>query len=123
MKIQTMRIGLRDMHFYAYHGVLPQERIVGNHFIAQLSLWANVERAMYTDELEGTISYAEAYDLLCQEIAQPSQLLEHVVWRCVERLFAAFPQLERVEMTLEKHQPPLSGQVEASSFTLTADRD
>ena len=42
MKIEAMKISLEEMHFYAYHGVFPQERCVGNDFVLQLTLWAEV---------------------------------------------------------------------------------
>ena len=46
MKIEAMKISLEEMHFYAYHGVLDQERKVGNHFTLQLTAWTQVEKSL-----------------------------------------------------------------------------
>ena len=42
-------IKLNGMRFYAYHGVMPQERKVGNQFIVNLEIEAPVERAVETE--------------------------------------------------------------------------
>ena len=44
------------MKFYAYHGVLEQERRVGNTFVVDLTLTAHVENVVQTDPLEDTIN-------------------------------------------------------------------
>lgn len=43
MTFEPLEIALRNLHFYAHHGVLPQEREVGAHFT--LNLWLTVEHA------------------------------------------------------------------------------
>ena len=57
----TTRIELEAMKFYAYHGVMPQEAKVGNHFVVNLVLTASLEQAVKSDELEDTINYATVY--------------------------------------------------------------
>lgn len=79
MTFEPLEIALRNLHFYAHHGVLPQEREVGAHFT--LNLWLTVEHAepaIEEDRLEGTISYADVYELAKEEMGRPSQLLEQV---------------------------------------------
>ena len=94
MKIEAMKISLEEMHFYAYHGVFPQERRVGNDFVLQLTLWAEVAGSLEHDDLTETISYADVYEVVKAEMAIPSQLLEHVVGRISRRLFEDFPRLD-----------------------------
>ena len=123
MKITTTKIDLQDMHFYAYHGVMEQERRVGNHFVLQLSVWAEVTPSLYSDRIEDTVSYAEIYEVIAQEMAIPSLLLEHVVGRIGERLFKTFHQIIHISLTLSKTKPPLPGEVSKASFILEASRD
>ena len=42
----TTRIELKEMRFYAYHGVMPQETKVGNNFVVNLILTAPLEQAV-----------------------------------------------------------------------------
>ena len=44
-------------------GVLPQETQVGNDYVVNLDVSYDFSRAMETDELAGTLNYAELYEL------------------------------------------------------------
>ena len=118
-----MKITLHEMRFYAYHGVFPQEQRVGNQFVIELTFWADVAGSVRSDELEETISYADVYEVIKAEMAIPSHLLEHVVGRISEHLFATFPRMQRLILTLSKCNPPFPGEVQSAAFTLEASRD
>lgn len=122
MKIEAMKITLHEMRFYAYHGVFAQEQRVGNYFIVELSFWADIAESLHRDELEETISYADVYEVIKTEMAIPSRLLEHVVGRISERLFANFPRMQRIALTLSKCNPPFPGEVHSAAVTLEACR-
>ena len=122
MKIEAMKITLHEMRFYAYHGVFAQEQRVGNHFIVELSFWSDIAESLHRDELEETISYADVYEVIKAEMAIPSRLLEHVVGRISERLFATFPRMQRIALTLSKCNPPFPGEVHSAAVTLEAYR-
>lgn len=122
MKIEAMKITLHKMRFYAYHGVFAQEQRVGNHFIVELTFWADIAESLHRDELEETISYADVYEVIKAEMAIPSRLLEHVVGRISERLFATFPRMQRIALTLSKCNPPFPGEVHSAAVTLEACR-
>ena len=122
MKIEAMKITLHEMRFYAYHGVFAQEQRVGNYFIVELSFWADIAESLHRDELEETISYADVYEVIKAEMAIPSRLLEHVVGRIGQRLFATFPRMQRIALTLSKCNPPFPGEVHSAAVTLEACR-
>ena len=122
MKIEAMKITLHEMRFYAYHGVFAQEQRVGNHFIVELTFWADIAESLHRDELEETISYADVYEVIKAEMSIPSRLLEHVVGRISERLFATFPRMQRIALTLSKCNPPFPGEVHSAAVTLEACR-
>ena len=122
MKIEAMKITLHKMRFYAYHGVFAQEQRVGNHFIVELTFWADIAESLHRDELEETISYADVYEVIKAEMTIPSRLLEHVVGRISERLFATFPRMQRIALTLSKCNPPFPGEVHSAAVTLEASR-
>lgn len=122
MKIEAMKITLHEMRFYAYHGVFAQEQRVGNHFIVELTFWADIAESLHRDELEETISYADVYEVIKAEMAIPSRLLEHVIGRISERLFATFPRMQRIALTLSKCNPPFPGEVHSAAVTLEACR-
>ncbi len=109
------KIELRDLKFFAYHGVLHQETQVGNNFIINITLTAPLQKAMESDNLEDTINYATVYDLIKKEMNTPSCLLEHVAGRILYTLKDHFPLLTEIELILSKLNPPFGGDVYAAS--------
>ena len=112
------QIELEAMHFYAYHGVAPQERTVGNHFTVTLRLTAPFERAVTSDNLNDTINYASVYETVRDEMNRPSHLLEHAAGRILCALKNRFPQLTAIEVKLSKLNPPFGGDLQAASVIL-----
>lgn len=118
-----LTINLDQMQFYAYHGVLEQERAVGNTFVVDLSLTLSKTTSLYQDELDETINYALVYDAVAEEMYKPSQLLEHVVGRIAQRLFGDFPLIARLTIQLSKQKPPFSADIQAARISLTIERE
>lgn len=107
--ISAAQIELRGLSFFAYHGVLPEEREGGNTFVVDLVLDADLSRAACTDELADTVNYAEVYEVVRREMDVPSQLLEHVCGRIATALLNGFSALQRVEVCVVKKNPPIEG--------------
>ncbi len=121
MQLLETKVTLNNLHFYAAHGVLPQERIVGGHYDVSLTLWLkNAELAVMTDRLDGTVNYAAVYDLVRQVMAVPSHLLEHVAGRILQILFVHYRQVAEAEVTVCKNNPPMGGDTGGASVTLRA---
>ena len=113
MKATDMYIRMEGMKFYAFHGVLPQENLVGAYYDVDLKLKTDFTRAAETDELEGTINYADIHATVKEEMAISSQLLEHVCQRIARRLFHDFPAVEAIDIRLSKENPPMGACAES----------
>lgn len=107
MQIQSSYITLRGVRMHARHGVLPQETVVGADFIVDVRVGYNVERAIVTDDVRDTLSYADIYDIVKREMARPSRLVEHVAGRMGEALLKAFPAIVSVDLSVTKVNPPM----------------
>ena len=117
MKMES-RIKLKGMQFYAYHGVMEQERQIGNYFTVDLVLKVNVEKAVYSDRLEDTINYADIFQRVKEEMEIPSKLLEHVAGRIITRLKKEYPSIEKIKLSIAKQRPPVGGEVKEAVITL-----
>lgn len=53
-------VEINGLRIFARHGVLPQERQVGNLFEVSAHLVYPMDRALEHDDLGGTLNYAEA---------------------------------------------------------------
>ena len=107
MTFKNSYIHLKDLRFYAFHGVLPQEKSVGAYFILNICVKVDVERAALTDELSDTVSYADIYQIAKEEMQVTSKLLEHVAGRICKRLYQEFSSAEAVDITMEKENAPI----------------
>lgn len=107
MKTSAMYIYMEGVKFFARHGVDPQETIVGANFMVDMKIKTDFSRAARTDELTGTISYADVYAVVKEEMQTPSRLLEHVCERIGQRLFHDFPSIEEIVLQLSKENPPM----------------
>lgn len=107
MTFKNSYIHLKDLRFYAFHGVLPQEKSVGAYFILNICVKVDVERAALTDELSETVSYADIYQIAKEEMQVTSKLLEHVAGRICKRLYQEFSSVEAVDITIEKENAPI----------------
>ncbi len=111
-------IELSNMEFFARHGCFTEERVIGNSFVVDLWMEADVEKASQSDSLEDAINYQRAYEVVKGEMNNPSHLLEHVSLRIINALYAEFPQLKKVKVKVSKMNPPVGGKVGSSSVCL-----
>ena len=118
MRLKTSYVNLNNVRFYAYHGVMPQERRVGGWFTVTLRLGYPIQKAMCSDNVDDTVSYAALFELVKREMAVPSQLLEHVAGRIVEAISKAFPSLCSIDLWIQKVNPPMGADCDGAGVEL-----
>ena len=122
MQIKKYNIELRDVHLFAHHGVMQQEREIGAWFTIDIKLEIGDYSCSESDRIDGTVSYADVYEILCNEMKQPSQLLENVCNRISKRLYEKFEQITAIDITLCKDTPPMGGDRLKAAVTLSSIR-
>lgn len=110
---------LEGMEFHSFHGVLEREKAAGNLFVVDFRGILDMRAAAKSDTLEDAMDYSKIYDVVAEQMAVPSELLEHVAGRIVEAIAAQFPQLESFSVRVSKRRPPVAGIVQWSRITLT----
>ena len=118
MKIKSSYITLTNVRFRALHGVLPQERRVGGDYLLTLRVGFDVSRAVQSDDVADTLNYATLYETARQEMAIPSQLLEHVAGRIGQRVLSEWPEVTTIDLTLTKENPPMGADCDGASVEL-----
>ncbi len=114
-----VKIELEGMKFYAYHGVLEQEQIVGNNFEVTLKLVADIGDSVFSDNINDTINYAEVYEIVQEEMRIKSKLLEHLAGRISRRILREYPQIKEVSVKVSKLTPPFHCELKSVSIELT----
>lgn len=104
---QLYTLHISRLCLYGYHGVMPQERVVGANFYVSVEAMVRVGESAFVDDcLDGTVSYAGIIDVVRAEMSRPSRLLEHVAYRTAVRLKSVFPRIESVTVRVDKENPP-----------------
>lgn len=117
-----LEIQLEGMTFYAHHGVLEQERKVGNTFTVNLSLTISHKTSLYSDELADTIDYSKVYEVVKHEMSEPCLLLERLAGRLAKRLFEEFLHIEELTLSISKVKPPFSADISSATVCLMVQR-
>ena len=112
-------IELKNMHFFAYHGVLQHETTLGNNFSVTVRFAADLSKPCVSDDVLDTINYAQVYELVKEEMAIPSQLIENAAYRILRRVKDVFPKIGWMEVELSKKNPPVAGQMEQATFVVS----
>lgn len=112
-------IELEKMEFRAPHGCYDLEKVVGNRYNVDLRMDVEIGDAAERDELLKSVNYLSVYEQVAEEIQKPSNILENVAWRILERIHNAFPQIVTSTIKISKLAPPLGGKVEKVSVILS----
>jgi dihydroneopterin aldolase len=114
-------IRIENMEFYAYHGHFKEEQIVGNQFLVDLEIEADLKQPSLSDDLKDAVNYQRAYELVKQEMDKKSSLLESIARRILERIFEEMDGIEEVRVKVAKMNPPMGGKMDSVSVTMGRD--
>ena len=106
------KILLKNIHIYAYHGCMIEEKKIGSDYIVNLTVNADLSLSSVTDKLEDTVDYVTLLAIVKKEMSIRSKLLENVVDRIVKQIFNAFPKANKITVSVSKRNPPIGGNVE-----------
>jgi dihydroneopterin aldolase len=102
-----IQIFLEQLQFYAYHGLYPEERILGNNYVVDIVVnYQTNTRLIHS--IEQTINYAEVYELIDQRMKKPTDLLETIATEFCHQLMEKFPSIQKIQFSIKKMNPPIS---------------
>ena len=114
----SFEISLNNLRFFAYHGVLDFERESGNEFIVNLTVKTPFDIRVGDDDLAGTVSYADLYQIVSDVMATPKKLLEKVAYEIAALIKEKYPVISSGFITIEKVHPPIPGILGSASVRL-----
>ncbi|RID63945.1 hypothetical protein BRARA_E02906 [Brassica rapa] len=94
---------LKGLKFYGFHGVIAEERTLGQMFLVDIDAWVSLKKAGVSDNLADTISYVDIFSI-AKEIVEgpPLNLLEAVAERIASKTLEKFPRVTAVQVKLVK---------------------
>ena len=112
-------IELKKIICHAYHGVMEHERIVGNRYSIDLKIFLDLSKSIESDNLNDTINYAGIFSLIKEEMAIPSNLIEHVAGRIIKKILHTYPDISKVKIRLAKINPPVEGEIREAAVVIS----
>ncbi|MFN7253000.1 MAG: dihydroneopterin aldolase [Anaerobacillus sp.] len=117
------KILLNQLEFYGYHGVFPEETKLGQRFIVDVILEADLKDAGKTDDLTKTINYAEIYEVVKEVVeGPPYKLVEAVAEKISNDILSRFTLVSICTIKLIKPNPPIVGHYHSVAVEITRSR-
>ena len=110
-------LSINGMQFFAFHGYYKEERKKGGNYTIDVSVILP-DSSGDGDDLDSTLNYEKIYTI-CQEVMDESvYLIEYLCHKILNQLRATFPDVDLFTVKVTKHNPPLPGEVDSTSFEL-----
>ena len=108
---------------HARHGVMEHETKVGQRFVIDLELSIDLSESSHSDRLSDTVSYASVVATATAAFTNTHyKLLERAAGAVSDAIFAAFPRVHAVKVTVHKPHAPIAAIFEDVGVVLTRKR-
>lgn len=97
---------ISGIELYAFHGCLPEERIIGTYYTVDVCFTGSFDAAIASDNLSTAVDYVKVSEIVKAEMLIPSNLIEHVGGRILRSLRVEFPSCEKIKVSVAKKNPP-----------------
>lgn len=114
------KIIIEEMEFYAFHGHYQEEQIVGNRFLVDLEMDADLTAPARSDQLEDAVNYQQAYKIIKHEMRRTkSKLLENIAKRILDALFEEMNGIREATIKIRKMHPPMGGPIQSVGISMS----
>lgn len=112
-------ITLMNCAFFARHGVFNEEETLGQRFFVDAVLEVESGQSLETDEIEGTVDYGKAFQVIEKIITGKRRfLIEALALETGKAICAEFPMVNRAEITIRKPNAPVQGVLDYVAVTV-----
>jgi len=108
-KHKLSSIHVQSLNLWSHVGVLDHERLLGQSFLLDFTIWIDLESAALNDDLTKTADYSLAIKSIQQLSLEINCLtIEHFSERILENIEALYGDVP-IQITLQKSSPPIDG--------------
>ncbi len=104
---QRDTIAITGLRYYGYTGYLAEERMLGQWFEVDLTLWVDLVAVGNSDRLEDTLDYRELVERVRHQIETAKvNTMEHLASQ-IARSILAWDQAQKIKVRLTKVSAPI----------------
>ena len=114
-----MKIRLNKMVFYGYHGTQPEERKLGQRYIADFELETDSYNDVNIRNIEDTIDYTRVFDLIKDVMEKHSyHLMENCANQVLDTVMGSFENIIFSEIKIIKPSVPINGSLDSAEIVM-----
>ena len=113
-----------NLEVFANHGLFEEENKLGQKFIFDIECELNYKKAMFSDEMTDSISYADIAEVVVKTATTNTfNLLERLAGEILKNIFTEFPQIENINLKINKPGAPIKYHFEKCGVEVKPSRE
>jgi dihydroneopterin aldolase len=100
------QVSIDDIRIFAFHGLYPEERILGNWYTLDVVVESETQ-PNFSDDIANTIDYSQIYAICKQAMANPVDLLETVAEKIAQKIRDEISEEVSILVQISKENPPM----------------
>jgi len=117
------KIYLKNIRTFSYHGCLVEESKIGSNYRIDLVVKTDFSKSAKSDNLDDTVDYVALNQIVKEQMAIRSKLIENVAQRIANEILFKNPAVRWTKIKITKINPPIDGDVEAVSVAIKQKRN
>ena len=113
-----------NLEVFANHGLFEEEHKLGQKFIFDIECELNYKKAMFSDEMTDSISYADIAEVVVKTATTNTfNLLERLAGEILKNIFTEFSQIENINLKINKPGAPIKYHFEKCGVEVKTSRE
>ena len=113
-----------NLEVFANHGLFEEENKLGQKFIFDMECELNYKKAMFSDEMTDSISYADIAEVVVKTATTNTfNLLERLAGEILKNIFTEFSQIENINLKINKPGAPIKYHFEKCGVEVKTSRE
>ena len=113
-----------NLEVFANHGLFEEENRLGQKFIFDIECEFNYKKAMFSDEMTDSISYADIAEVVVKTATTNTfNLLERLAGEILKNIFTEFSQIENIKLKINKPAAPVRHHFEKCGVEVKISRE
>jgi dihydroneopterin aldolase len=116
------RISLKNMAFFAYHGMAPTEKLQGQRFFVDVDLYLDLEKAGEGDDIKRTVDYEGIFNSVKDHVeGKRFHIIEALAEAVATTLLSEYP-VDSVTVRVRKPSVPIHGILDYTEVEITRNK-
>jgi dihydroneopterin aldolase len=118
-----MKITLKNMIFYGYHGLHEAERTLGQRFSVDITAVTDTNLDPHIKKLHDTVDYTAIFDVVKNEVENYKyHLLEKLANKILDSILAQFSLVKKCQIKIRKIAVPINGTLDYVELEMERER-